>query len=337
MFSLVASGQILVSTRILVERHRWCFFARNWLQAAWSWSFFFAFSLPSNSSLWSLIGFALLLGASLAGFPYEVLESTHYVPGNDRSDASRYKQKALWGEIMQVNDAVCTVYSVRVHNDFNRKVGKDSSRKTKAGESLWQHFPLPHCHEFAQWIAVIFISDSFYFIFFFFWPICCQKTHQLSLEEHQDLMDVVCLWSWLRPKIQSALEVNNIKHLDSLFDDGILGRKCGVLGVELNVVKSMFFGFFWCFGPRASKTRHISPWLTQFKLWLVSGDSRHKSQGKHCGRQGFFFHTHLKPWLVSWIGTELWWVSPNTRHNYSNFPQFPSWLVLQGLYFAKRI
>lgn len=78
----------------------------------------------------------------------------------------------------------------------------------------------------------------------FFWPVCCQKTHQLSLEEHQELMDIVCLWSWLRPKIHSTMEVSSIQHLDTLFDNGILGRKCGVLGGWLNFVKSMFLSFF---------------------------------------------------------------------------------------------
>lgn len=94
----------------------------------------------------------------------------------------------------------------------------------------------------------------------FFWPVCCQKTHQLSLEEHQELMDIVCLWSWLRPKIHSTMEVSSIQHLDTLFDNGILGRKCGVLGGWLNFVKSMFLSFFCkCFGSaRTTKTRHTS-------------------------------------------------------------------------------
>lgn len=77
---------------------------------------------------------------SLAGFPYEVLESAHYVPGNDRGDCSRYKQKPLWGEIMKITDSVCCLYGGRVHNDFMRKVDKDSSRKAKASEKMLPHF-----------------------------------------------------------------------------------------------------------------------------------------------------------------------------------------------------
>lgn len=70
---------------------------------------------------------------SCPGFPYEVMESPHYVPGNDRGENARYKQKPLWNEIMKVTDDVCIIYGFRVHKDFNSKVSKDSAKKLKAG------------------------------------------------------------------------------------------------------------------------------------------------------------------------------------------------------------
>lgn len=67
------------------------------------------------------------------GFPYEIMESPHYVPGNERNEFSRFKGKQLWTEIIQVTEYVCVLYAARVHTDFNAKVTKDCSRKAKAG------------------------------------------------------------------------------------------------------------------------------------------------------------------------------------------------------------
>lgn len=67
------------------------------------------------------------------GFPYDIMENPHYVPGNDRSEFGRYKGKQMWNDIMQVTDLVACLYASRVHNDFNSKVTKDASKRAKAG------------------------------------------------------------------------------------------------------------------------------------------------------------------------------------------------------------
>ena len=49
-----------------------------------------------------------------------------------------------------------------------------------------------------------------------------QKACQLTLDEHQDLVDAVCLWLWLRPKLAGAMEIANLENLDRMFAGGNL-------------------------------------------------------------------------------------------------------------------
>ena len=39
----------------------------------------------------------------------------------------------MWPEVMRISQKACKLYFTRVHSDFNRAVGKDSSAKVKAG------------------------------------------------------------------------------------------------------------------------------------------------------------------------------------------------------------
>lgn len=49
-----------------------------------------------------------------------------------------------------------------------------------------------------------------------------QKSHQLSLEEHQYLADICCLWLWLRPKLLQEMESKASERLDEMWDTGFL-------------------------------------------------------------------------------------------------------------------
>ena len=66
-----------------------------------------------------------------AGFPYPILESSHYVPGSDRLDVPRYAGKAIWKAIMLVSEAATVEYAHRVIRDFDKKVTAESAKKMK--------------------------------------------------------------------------------------------------------------------------------------------------------------------------------------------------------------
>ena len=56
----------------------------------------------------------------------------HFVPGHERGESAKYKGKDLWPEVMRISQKACKLYFARVHCDFNRAVGRDSSAKVKA-------------------------------------------------------------------------------------------------------------------------------------------------------------------------------------------------------------
>ena len=68
---------------------------------------------------------------AIAGLPYDVLAQGHYVPGEERSEITRYRGKPLWKEILQVSNEVCDIYFNRVHKMFNQAVTSDFSNKMK--------------------------------------------------------------------------------------------------------------------------------------------------------------------------------------------------------------
>ena len=78
----------------------------------------FSYSLSACSSL-------------RAGFPYDVLENGHFVPGTDRWEAARYRGKDLWRAIMHVTPASSVMYCGRVNQLFTNQVTKESSAKKK--------------------------------------------------------------------------------------------------------------------------------------------------------------------------------------------------------------
>ena len=52
-----------------------------------------------------------------------------------------------------------------------------------------------------------------------------QKSKQLSPELHQQLMDITCLWIWLKPMLASTLEPNMLAKLNEMWDAGFLDKK----------------------------------------------------------------------------------------------------------------
>ena len=89
------------------------------------------FVLRTGMSVLRLPG-VLRFGCMPAGFAYDVLESDHYVPGKERHDATRFRGKAEWKEIMEVTTAASLAYAHRVAADFDSKVAPASNTKLKA-------------------------------------------------------------------------------------------------------------------------------------------------------------------------------------------------------------
>lgn len=50
----------------------------------------------------------------------------------------------------------------------------------------------------------------------------CQKLQQLPMDAHENLVDAICLWVWLRPKIESLVSSEYMKKLEEMFARGIL-------------------------------------------------------------------------------------------------------------------
>ena len=66
------------------------------------------------------------------GFPQEILENGHFVPGGTRQDAApRYPNKKIWAEILLISDEACFEYVRRMCNDFEKAVKPDSTKKDK--------------------------------------------------------------------------------------------------------------------------------------------------------------------------------------------------------------
>ena len=51
---------------------------------------------------------------------------------------------------------------------------------------------------------------------------CAQKSKQLSLETHQALMDVCCLWCWLKPHLQKSLDETMMAKMEEMWLAGLL-------------------------------------------------------------------------------------------------------------------
>ena len=67
-----------------------------------------------------------------AGFPYEILASSHYVPGTERHELPRYWGKEVWATIMVVSEKSSNLYCLRVINMFDSQVGPEAPVKAKA-------------------------------------------------------------------------------------------------------------------------------------------------------------------------------------------------------------
>lgn len=52
-----------------------------------------------------------------------------------------------------------------------------------------------------------------------------QKAQQMTLEEHQQLMDCVCLWTWLKSRLRTSLDDEVFKRVCEMWSAGILGRR----------------------------------------------------------------------------------------------------------------
>lgn len=49
-----------------------------------------------------------------------------------------------------------------------------------------------------------------------------QKSKQLPVENHQVLMDVTCLWCWLKPNLKRALDASMMAKLEEMWISGLL-------------------------------------------------------------------------------------------------------------------
>ena len=50
-----------------------------------------------------------------------------------------------------------------------------------------------------------------------------QKQQQLPMETHENLIDAICLWTWLAPKLQSLISPEYMEKLTDMFRNGKLG------------------------------------------------------------------------------------------------------------------
>lgn len=50
----------------------------------------------------------------------------------------------------------------------------------------------------------------------------CQKQQQLSLDTHENMIDGICLWVWLRPKIEALVSAEYMTKLEDMFFQGTL-------------------------------------------------------------------------------------------------------------------
>ncbi len=51
-----------------------------------------------------------------------------------------------------------------------------------------------------------------------------QKQHQLTIEEHVNLMDMVCLWLYVAPKLKAEVSADVFEHYEAMFADGCPGQ-----------------------------------------------------------------------------------------------------------------
>ncbi|CAK9098360.1 unnamed protein product [Durusdinium trenchii] len=56
-----------------------------------------------------------------------------------------------------------------------------------------------------------------------------KKSAQLSLEDHQNLMDSVLAWKWVRPKLLASVDGEMMPKLDDMFAKGMENRFCKIL------------------------------------------------------------------------------------------------------------
>ena len=179
-----------------------------------------------------------LLTWTPAGFSYDVLANGHFLPGTDRFDMARYRGKRVWKEILCITDHVCNIYFQKVHNGFCKSVTADFSNKMKDWDwiltrmfmSLFIVYRKPSTCERNQrdkggkyhkkmtgmlsW--KYFGSDSSA-------KTICQKQQQLPIETHEGLVDSICLWEWIAPKISSLVSVEYMAKLYEMFLLGTLG------------------------------------------------------------------------------------------------------------------
>lgn len=70
-----------------------------------------------------------------------------------------------------------------------------------------------------------------------------QKQQQMPLEFHETLVDVICLWQWLAPKLSGLISAEYLDKLREMFDGGSLGCLLEVLGVKTRQVPGEGTGF----------------------------------------------------------------------------------------------
>jgi len=52
-----------------------------------------------------------------------------------------------------------------------------------------------------------------------------QKQQQWPMDVHEQLVDAICLWQWIHPKLACLISADYMTKLDDMFAAGSLGKK----------------------------------------------------------------------------------------------------------------
>ena len=77
-----------------------------------------------------------------------------------------------------------------------------------------------------DWLTLQIWKLIFFPCWIFWWNAgLAQKQHQLTVEEHMALMDNVCLWLFVAPKLKAEVSADVFEHYEAMFADGCPGLK----------------------------------------------------------------------------------------------------------------
>ena len=163
--------------------------------------------------------------------------------------------------------------------DFERKVGKDGSTKSKdimvVGFHVWWPFagqillggiccksPISSVRINMEYLIILNCYGRQTLTVTRWWP-ALQKLAQLDDEKQMQLFDVCCLWVYLQPKIKENFPGSVLQKYDQMFLKGILGlahsAKTGVAKLPRKYMEILQMDNIW----NANRS-HVSYWI-----WLA--------------------------------------------------------------------